>query len=116
MMWYNRKNPEKNFVYVEGLVVGAASFIMPHGWNAHGLQSRKTSDWTHYAATRWNYYFGIPFTEAEVRELAVVAGHPGKMGAIFSDKHFTPEVEKRVREILSQRGASEKSAPTLRPR
>lgn len=106
MLWYNRGVPKKSIVYVEGLVIGAASFIMPHGWNAHTLASRKTMDWTHYAATRWNYYFGISFTEDEVRELASVAGHPGMMGAIFSEPWFTPAVEKRIREILARKKRS----------
>jgi hypothetical protein len=103
MLWFNKSLPKNDMVYVEGLVIGSASFIMPHGWNAYTLAGRKTVDWTHYAATRWNHYFGISFTESEVRELAAVAGHPGKMGSIFSELWFTSAVEMRVREILVQR-------------
>lgn len=106
MLGYNKERPESNIVYVEGLVVGAASFIMQHGWNAKGIDGRETMDWTHYAATRWSYYFGIPFTEAEVREIARAAGHPDRMGAIFSSSWFTPEAEKCVRKILARRKRS----------
>ncbi len=103
MLGYNKEHPKGDLVYVEGIVVGAASFIMPHGWNAKGIKGRETMDWTHYAATRWSYYFGIPFTEAEVREIARAAGHPNRMGAIFSSSWFTPEAEMCVRKILAKR-------------
>jgi hypothetical protein len=58
------QKPASRLTYVEGFCMGPMIYPMLHAWNGYGFAGR-CHDWTFYAHTMFNRYFGIPFTFEE---------------------------------------------------
>jgi hypothetical protein len=94
---------QNQMVYVEGLVEGACAEPMLHAWNTRSLRGTLALDWSWYSSSEWIRYFGIALTLAEYRELCDMTGQKGFIHLILHKKFFTPNVKKRLIEILEGR-------------
>ena len=61
-------NSQSRVSYVEGIAFGPVLKPMLHCWNGKGF-SKVGVDWSFYATTMWNRYFGVPFTPEEYKRL-----------------------------------------------
>lgn len=92
--------PVSRATYVEGLCVGPLVEPMLHAWNGVGF-SGKCYDWSFYATTMFNRYFGVPFTLEEYQYI-----NQGRdlytIRQMFRRDQFE-EVEERVLAVLKKR-------------
>ena len=87
--------------YVEGVIAGATTRALVHAWNGFGFAG-KCADWTFYAHTHWNRYFGVPFTQTEYLYIINNAKlRPGNMFMFFRHDHFEL-IEKPLMKVLEQ--------------
>ncbi len=98
-----KKGVEEEIVYVEGLADTGYPAPMLHAWNAKGLWGEDAIDWTWYTNSHLHRYFGIPFTDAELREIWSFADPTGKtFSSVFHKKHFE-RIEWYLHEFLARR-------------
>lgn len=103
MGYANQKRPAnmRPITYVEGVVAGATSRAIFHAWNGFGFAG-KGADWSYYAESHWNRYFGVPFTQTEYFYIIDNAKrNRGNMIMFFRHDCFE-WVEKPLRKILER--------------
>ena len=99
-LWFVREiQPKSRLTYVEGICIGPWVDPMLHAWNGIGF-SGKTLDWTFYAHTMFNRYFGVPFTLEEYRYINQ-SGDDFNVTMMFRRDNFE-RVEQKVLEVLQK--------------
>lgn len=102
--------------YAEGIVMGAATIPMLHGWNVHRTDGEDIAiDWTFYATTRWSKYWGIEFSPEEYAELARVR-HPKRKfpHSFFYRGQFNLRIKIKIMQVLARRKRAGKKVPKHR--
>lgn len=94
-----RAQPKSRATYVEGFCTGPLVEPMLHAWNGVGFAGRAV-DWTFYAHTMFNRYFGVPFTLEEYMFINDNDAH-FTIRMMFRRDNFE-KVESRLLEVLQK--------------
>lgn len=101
---HNERRPAhaRPIAYVEGVALGLCAAML-HAWNARGVTHNKAIDWTLYAVSPWNRYFGIPLSPGEHRDAMLRVDPSGiRFGSILHRENFV-RVEPCLREVCAAR-------------
>lgn len=91
-------------LYSEGVVLGAATNPMLHAWNTEPKEIGVAIDWTLYASSRWNKYFGISITlEEHIEANSIIFPDGQSYGLIFDRICWDGNVRDYLAYVLSWR-------------
>lgn len=98
-----RSAHERQFMYVEGITYGVFASPMLHAWNAPKKSQDTGIDWTFYAGSKWNRYFGVAITAEEYQHiLDEVKNEEISYLSLFHQERFE-QVEEVLLWILGKR-------------